>query len=118
MATLAVAVFRLSPQDIVGFRIRTLTHVVASYVIRDLIMNTYRDKHRSGNVAVQGIHARSYSSCTGKHGSYKSFETQIIPSVERITPWQEQNISVETQLVNPFCEVIFSATDSLCVYHR
>ena len=103
MATLAIVVFRLSPQDI----------VVASYVIRDLIMNTYRDKHRSGKVAVQGIHARSYcnefvpfwatSSCTGKHGSYKSFETQIIPFVERITPWQEQNISVETQLVNPFC---------------
>ena len=31
MATLAVVFFRLSPQDIEGFRIRMLTHVVASY---------------------------------------------------------------------------------------
>ena len=39
--------------------------------------------------------------------------------MERITPWQEQNISVETQLVNPLnCEVIFSVTDSLCIHHR
>ena len=31
-------------------------HVVAAYVIHhgDLIINTYRDKRRSGNVAVQG----------------------------------------------------------------
>ena len=49
MATLAVVVFQLSPQDIVGFRIRMLTHVFASYVIRDLIINMYPDKHRSRN---------------------------------------------------------------------
>ena len=29
-------------------------HVVAPYVMGDLIINTYRDKRRSGNVAVQG----------------------------------------------------------------
>ena len=31
-------------------------HVVAAYVMHmgDLIINTYRDKRRSGNVAVQG----------------------------------------------------------------
>ena len=29
-------------------------HVVAAYIMGDLIINTYRDKRRSGNVAVQG----------------------------------------------------------------
>ena len=29
-------------------------HVVAPYVMGDLVINTYRDKRRSGNVAVQG----------------------------------------------------------------
>ena len=62
-------------------------------------------KHRSGNVAVQetscigGIKDKvcnefvpfwAMSSRTGKHGNSKSFETQIINSVERITRWQEQ----------------------------
>ena len=29
-------------------------HVVGPCVMGDLVRNTYRDKHRSGNVAVQG----------------------------------------------------------------
>ena len=33
-------------------------HVVAPYVMGDLIINTYRDKRRSGNVAVQGASRR------------------------------------------------------------
>ena len=45
MARLAIVVMILNSD----------AHVVAAYVMGDLIINTYRDKRRSGNVAVQGV---------------------------------------------------------------
>ena len=90
MATLAVVVFRLSPQDIVGFRIRMLTHIVASYVIGDLIINTYRDKHRSRKftqdklgIATDLYHFGLCPRVPANMG-VTSLEMQIIPSMERI----------------------------------
>ena len=45
MARLAIVVMILNSD----------AHVVTPYVMGDLIVNTYRDKRRSGNVAVQGV---------------------------------------------------------------